>query len=622
MLSCMSRPAPAAEVTGAAENRAALAISPRHVWIWLACLVTVYGGLLRFEALVANYGWMGQPAWSASLARYATPIARELRPERVTWGETRDPYVNGDPINYLRFAREMTHFYQAHVREPVFLAWTRAWLWLCGGRDIGLSFASAAGSTAAILATYLLGAVAVSPLVGLLAALGLAVEFQAIALSIEGWRDDTFMCMVALSAAALLGLGTRPTPLRGVLAGVAMAGACLTRITALSFVVPAMLWIVVANRRQLARTGRGLALALLTASALVAPYLINCARATGDPLLAINYHTRYYRAAEGRSTDRPESAFAYVSGKVINRPVSTFDTAMQGIISFPFVNKWHGLGHWHDRLPALVRWPAAVGMLCALFSGTGRFMLLMLFTSLIPYAVTWSVGGGGEWRFTQHAYPFYLVFAAWTVVAGGRWFASAIRGRTRWMPERRSLRLTQLGVVVAIVIAGALWQRGLPLLAANEALREGEAVTIVAGDRDSWLFEGAWSDPVVGGVPFRIARATVTAMRLPVGGRSDFWLTLRIDPAETEDPARQPRVTVYLDRRPVAQLRLSRDPARMGSYRIRIADHPTRTFSRLELVASHMVSAREAGPFFTSVPPDAPVAFRLWYVRVDPDIQP
>jgi hypothetical protein len=42
-------------------------------------------------------------------------------------------------------------------------------------------------------------------------------------------------------------------------------------------------------------------------------------------------------------------------------------------------------------------------MLCALFSGTGRFMLLMLFTSLIPYAVTWSVGGGGEWRFTQHA---------------------------------------------------------------------------------------------------------------------------------------------------------------------------------------------------------------------------
>jgi hypothetical protein len=34
-----------------------------------ALLVTAYGGLLRFEALNGHYGWMGQPAWSASLAR-------------------------------------------------------------------------------------------------------------------------------------------------------------------------------------------------------------------------------------------------------------------------------------------------------------------------------------------------------------------------------------------------------------------------------------------------------------------------------------------------------------------------------------------------------------------------
>ena len=35
------------------------------------------------------------------------------------------PYVGGDPINYLKFAREMRNFYAAHVREPMFPAVTK-----------------------------------------------------------------------------------------------------------------------------------------------------------------------------------------------------------------------------------------------------------------------------------------------------------------------------------------------------------------------------------------------------------------------------------------------------------------------------------------------------------------
>jgi hypothetical protein len=613
-----------ARVGGGLDDSTSTTRSLRRPWIWLALLVTVYGGLLRYEAVVSNYGWMGQPGWSATLSRYAMPLARQLRPERVAWGETRNPYVNGDPINYLRFAREMTHFYQAHVREPVFLASTRFWLRLCGDRDIGLSFASAAGSTAAILATYLLGAMAFSPLVGLLAALALAVEFHAIALSIEGWRDDTFMCMVALAAAALVALRRAPTPARGLLAGVAIAAACLTRITALTFALPALVWIVAATwRRPPAEVvRRSVGLAFLTAAALVAPYLVNCARATGDPLLAINYHTRYYRAAEGGSTDRPVSALSYAYEKLVSRPVSTLDTATQGIISFPFVNKWHGFGHWHPLLPGLLQGAAAFGLLCALCSASGRFVLLLLFTSLIPYALTWSIGGGGEWRFTQHAYPFYLVLAAWAAVEVGRWVSSAMRGRTLWLPHPTRERYVQVALIAAVVGVFVAWGGAMPLLVADEVLRAGEAATITAGDRDSWTFQGSWSQPVRGGVPFRIAQSTLSSLRVPVGGRSEFWLTLRIDPAETADLDRQPRVAVYLDRRLVAQLRLARDPGRIGSYRIRITDHPDRMFSRLDLVASHTVPAREAGPHFASLDPAAPVAFRLWYVRVDPEIQP
>ena len=87
-----------------------------------ALVITAYGGLLRFEAMVADYGWMGLPAWSEALARHATPIARELRPVSVLWVPVKNPYAGSDPVNYLRFAREMTGFYQAHVREPLFLA--------------------------------------------------------------------------------------------------------------------------------------------------------------------------------------------------------------------------------------------------------------------------------------------------------------------------------------------------------------------------------------------------------------------------------------------------------------------------------------------------------------------
>ena len=120
-------------------------------------LVTLYAALLRYEALVGNYGWTGQPAWSAVLQRYAVPLAHALRPESIVWGPNPRPYIAGDPINYLRYAREMRHFYQAHVREPVFLALTRASLWMTGNRDIGISFASAIGGTLSVLATCLLG---------------------------------------------------------------------------------------------------------------------------------------------------------------------------------------------------------------------------------------------------------------------------------------------------------------------------------------------------------------------------------------------------------------------------------------------------------------------------------
>jgi 4-amino-4-deoxy-L-arabinose transferase-like glycosyltransferase len=587
----------------------------------LVALITLYGALLRIDALASRYGWMEQPGWAIALEQRTLTLTRYLRPHAVPWGAAvPHPYVGGDPINYLRFAREMRHFYQAHVREPVFLAATRGFLWLTGGADVSVSFASALAGTLAIPATYLLGAAAWSPLAGLIAALALAMELEAVIWSVDGWRDDTFMLFVALTAWTFVRLRQRPSASRAALVGVAAAAACLTRITALSFVVPGLVWIVLESPAAArARMMRHTALAALICGALVAPFLVNCWRATGDPFFAINYHTVYYRAAEGQTSKEPVSALRYVTSKFVARPFQTIDTASVGIVRRPFVRNWTGFDHWVSGAGRVLQVCAAVGLVLALWTRDGRLLLILLLTSLIPYALTWPLGGGGEWRFTQHAYPFYLVAAggALSLAASRVWALRAMRKVTRPTVPRR--RLAQaFAVLLLLVIAGAV-HAILPALVFREALASGDPATIAAGERDGVFFAGAWSPPEPAGTTtVRAALDERVAVRVPLPMRADYWLTIRMDPAETEDPNQQPRVTAFLNGGTIAQIRMRRDPVRMGLYRIAVPKELVgRRISRLDLVASHTVPAREAGPRFASLSADSRVAFRLWYVRVE-----
>ena len=580
-------------------------------------LVTLYAGLLRYEALVANYAWMGQPAWSATLQRYAVPVAKVLRPSSIVWGPNPKPYVGGDPINYLQYAREMRHFYQAHVREPMFLALTRVSLWMTGNRDIGLSFASAAGGTLAVLATCLLGAAAASRLVGLAAGLALAIEMTAVVWSIDGWRDDTFMFFVTLTAWALIRVYHKPTAGRGVAAGFIAAGACLTRLTALSFILPGFLWIVLTSPRESRRQmARATAIAGIVGTVLVAPYLINCWRETGDPFYAVNYHTMYYRHADGLPKDPSVHAIQYLADKLVRHPVATLDVAVQGLFTFPLANKFHGYVDWSAYLGPVLRWSTIAGLIAALWSATGRLLLVILFTSLVPYAVTWSVGGGSEWRFTQHVYPLYLVLGCSAVAMALRAIRTLVRDRRIERPSRRQVHVAAV-VVLAGLLAVSIYA-SLPLFVMREALAAGEAFNVQAGERDRCFFVGDWSAPIGGGnVVVRIAKEPLVSMRLPLAAAS-YWLTLRVDPAETADEMREPRLAVFLNRRPLAELDLTRDPQRVGSYRVRVPASAVKPLSRLDLMATHTVPAGEAGKHFSSLPPDTPVAFRLWYVRLDP----
>jgi hypothetical protein len=57
----------------------------------------------------------------------------------------------------------------------------------------------------------------------------------------------------------------------------------------------------------------------------------------------------------------------------------------------------------------------------------------MLLGTLLPYAFTWSIPGGGEWRFTLPAYPFHLIAAALALVLTARSVAPAIRRVRGWI---------------------------------------------------------------------------------------------------------------------------------------------------------------------------------------------
>lgn len=590
----------------------------RALPLLLVLVVTAWGGLVRLDALVQRYGTLEQPGWARAVTHAAPRRALAIRPSAHQWRRVDTPYVGGDPINYLRYAREMQTFYQPHVREPVFLALTRAFLWLLDDADVAVSFASAAGSTLAIPAAYLLTAAVVSPAAGIAVAVLVAGEYDLITWGVDGWRDDTFMAFVLLTAWGFVRLRQRPAFGNALLAGVLAGFVCLTRITALSFVLPALLLMVVdAPRIEWRRRAAHAALAGVLCALVLGPFLASCAMATGDPFFAINYHTSYYRFAEGQSVDQPVSAASYVARKLAGHPFAAVDTAFQGLTVQPFVTRFHGFEGYAPHVGLGLEWLAAVGLGLLLFRPAGRMVLMVLVSSLVPYAFTWNVSSGGEWRFTMHAYPMYLLAAALAVTGVARGARTVARwGRRSGERRARPWRAVVVRIAVLLVLAmggGALYY-ALPWLVVREALRLNEDVSIETGPRDRLFFPAGWTRPHPDGVMVRVSTGSPAVVRLPLPARRDYDVVLRLDPL---DPGRQARAAVLFNRHLIASVALGLDPARMGSYRMRLPRAQVRIGSNeLAIVPDVAVPAASVGPRWGWIDPAQQVGIRLWYVRL------
>ncbi len=326
----------------AIESKLSAVLSPRWrtlVAPTLLICILLYAALLRFDALFKSYGPYEQPRWLAAMQPAVGAAAAAITPD-WPWSRDTTPYVGGDPINYLKFARQMRNFYAAHVREPMFPAVTKIGLRLAGDADVGISVTSITFGLLTLVATYALGTAVASPMVGLAAAAMLGIDHSAVYWAIGGWRDELFAFFAVSCAWAFLRFARHPTRANAVLAGALSGGACLTRITTIALIAPAVVWLLVmwnsprgseltqiARRRGLPRRSdseqtarrRGLALAVGVMAVVVAPFLINCAIATGDPFYAINNHTDFYLKREGVTDVRPMSAVR-VLGRQIRIP--------------------------------------------------------------------------------------------------------------------------------------------------------------------------------------------------------------------------------------------------------------------------------------------------------------
>jgi 4-amino-4-deoxy-L-arabinose transferase-like glycosyltransferase len=591
----------------------------RHRWtpLTFALIITLYAGLLRLDAFVGLFGPLDHPAWARTATRTIAPLAGPLHPAAVRWNRVANPYAGGDPLNYLLFARTMSTFYQPHVREPVFLALTRAGVWALDGQDAGLSLASAMGSTLAVFATYLLGAALMSPIAGLIGAALMAIELEFIAWAPEGWRDDTFTATVLFATWSMIRLGARPTFPRALMTGALIGVSCLTRITALTFVIPGLI-VAILDGPKSQRKDRfeRVALAALIGAAIVAPYLISCAIATGDALFALNYHTGFYRFAEGQSIAEPKSAAQYIAAKFAAHPVRTFDIGFNGLLVQPFVTKWNGFEVWIPNAGLALQGLALAGLATWPFRRAGRLSLVVLLSSVLPYIFTWNLRGGSEWRFTMHAYPFFIVAAASAIVGAIYVVRALVRDRqsvVRSTVIRIGLRA---GAVAIVAVVGVAIYFVLPWYVIREAIARSESTSVETGDRDRAFYRSGWSRPHFDGVTVRVSQAERPVVRIPLPAKRAYDIVLRIDPVA---PGTQERASVLFNRHLLGSVHFGWDPARVGSYRLHVPERMVSVGSNeLIIIPDELVLASTAGPRFGWIDPGEQLGVRMWYVRVLP----
>jgi hypothetical protein len=282
----------------------------------------------------------------------------------------------------------------------------------------------------------------------------------------------------------------------------------------------------------------------------------------------------------------------------------------------PFITKWHGFSPWVEGLGAVVRTAAFVGIVALpFFTARGRLLVLLLLTSLVPYVFTWNVMGGNEWRFTMHAYPFYLVAAACAVVRTVQLAKRPLRTRSLATPMNTAQLAAGAAALVAAGVLAALAYFVLPWFVVREGIAHGESTSVATGSRDQAFYREGWSAPHDDGVPVRVSLGQRSIVHIPLPVKRDYEIVLRIDPV---DPGVAQRVGLLVNGNFVGNPQLSWNPERVGTYRVRVRADQVKETNELTIIPEVLVPAGTAGPRFAWLDPADRMGVRLWYVRILP----
>lgn len=585
------------------------------VEIALLGAILTYGALLRFEAFQRVYGPLQGAAWWVRLQGGVADLVQAIRPESFAWPRGEFPY-RFDAKSYIDSARAMTHFYEARLREPLFVFSTKVGQWLTGDQDIAVSMVSGFFSTLIILATYVLGRSIGGAAVGLLGALFIAIERELIWTGTAGYRDDLFTLLTVLFAYACIRLYDRPSMRAAVATGVIAGLACLTRITALSFVVPGLLAVALSHGLGgLREVYRPALVSGLIAMILLAPFLVTCWMEFGDPLYSINWHAGFYSTRAGmEGTEAAEGSGSFLVSQLRDQPARTVHTGLRGLTAYPWGNKWHGLSdHWGSPLGGALKWLSVIGVLMWIWLPKGRMALWVFVASMLPFAFTWELPGGAQWRLTMHAYAFLLPAAAYAVVEPFRWGRRLVAA-----PESRGEDLRKLGrraaSTAALVLAFLAVLSILTPIAVAHDLSRGRPASVGGGNKDELMFGGGWRETRrEGNITFHYPEADRGVIRVPMSGGRAYEAFIRLD-ALPEVAGAQDVFEFRVNRQWSERFTVEGNPNDVGRHRFWIPEGVVRGgLNRIELVALGGPGADTPGEQAAEGP-----RFRLWYVRFFP----
>ena len=185
-----------------------------------------------------------------------------------------------------------------------------------------------------------------------------------------------------------------------------------------------------------------------------------------------------------------------------------------------------------------------------------------------------------------------------------------------WRVQHVGAKALATAALVAIAWLANFWA---PDFVAREGLLAGEPTSVEAGDNDAVFFGTGWTGLVHSGmVTSRFANAERATLRVPFPERRAYHVVLRMDAMPNADGSQQ-RVRLFINNRPAGVFDLAWNQERVGALTLDLpASDVSPGRARLDFVADRVAPLGQAEASFPDLPASAPVAFRLWYVRLTP----